>query len=128
MVDILPQQEIYMTVKRLIHDLGYSVHEYLPGSSEYPFVHLGEQFEQRNWTNKDMPTGQTQLTIHVWHTVRNRGSLTRMMNDIENEMWRLKSTSRFSLEMNNTNKQVLTDTTTNTPLLHGIIEVDIHYH
>ena len=129
MSHISPTHELFNAVRKLSHDLGYDTYDHLPdGSASYPFVHIGEQFEQLMTTNKDRLTGQTQITIHVWHNDwRRRSVLTEMMSDIERGLWGLRSTTRFSIRINNTNKQVLTDTSTDSTLLHGILEVDISY-
>lgn len=109
--------------------LGYDVYDYRPDSSAgYPFVDLGEQFNQTTPDSKDTMRTDTQITIHVWHNDwRRRGTLTSMMNDIEDGVKRLKKTTRLSLRLNAVNSQVLTDNATNTPLLHGVIEADITY-
>lgn len=107
---------------------GIDTYDYLPGEVAYPFIHVGEQFEQMTVTNKTRLFGSTQITIHVWHNDwRQRGVLTKAMSDIEGELWSLKSVTGLSLFVRSVNKQVITDNSTNTALMHGIIEVDIDY-
>lgn len=128
MVNISPEQEVYNAIYDICGNLGYDVYEERPDdSATYPFVDLGEQFDQKTPTNKDRLFGNTQVTIHVWHTARKRGTFTEMIGNIEHEVWKLKSTPRFSLRINSVNKQFLTDNTTNVTLLHGVIEADIRY-
>lgn len=128
MVTISPEQEIYNAIYDLCENLGYDVYEERPDdSATYPFVDLGEQFDQKNITNKDRLFGNTQVTVHVWHKSGKGGTWKEMISNIEREVWRLKSTPRFSLRINSVNKQYLDDKTTNSTLLHGIVEADIRY-
>jgi len=124
-----PTHELFNEVRKLSYQLGYDTYDHIPdGNVAYPFVHVGEQFEQLNTSNKDRLFGQTQITVHVWHNDwRKRKELTDMMSAIERELWNMRSTAHLSVRIASTNKQVLTDTSTDSTLLHGVLEVDISY-
>lgn len=119
-----PDQQIFNRVYALIMGLGYDVYSYIPADgTTYPFVHIGEQFKQQEQTNKDTLDKQTQITVHVWgNDWRRRGDITQMMYAIEQAVIR-----EFGVRGEVISTQMLTDNTTNTPLMHGIIDLDIDY-
>lgn len=118
-----PEQKIFTKIRMLCVDLGYDVYDYLPGDVDYPFVFIGEQFKQDERINKDKLNKSTQVTVHLYHNnYRQRGTFTTMMNNIERA---IRSEYRHCGELIDT--QILFDNSTNTPLLHGILETNINY-
>lgn len=118
-----PEQQLFNRVYSLILGLGYDAYSYLPGDVAYPFVHIGEQFKQHERTNKDRLDTQSQLTVHVWgNDWRRRGDITSMMYAIEQAI-----VKEFGVRAELISTQMLTDNSTNTPLMHGLIELDINY-
>lgn len=104
--------------------MGYDTYDYLPNDTvEYPFVFIGEQFKQDIREHKDYLSGQTQVTVHVWHNDwRKRGTVSRMMAEIERVVRDL-----YRFDVQGVNTQVLTDNSTGSDLLHGVLEIDIKY-
>lgn len=119
-----PQQEIYDTVFLVAHNLGYSVFDYLPAPEEtYPFVYIGEQFDQDR-TTKTSVYGRVQQSVHIYHSHRQRRTLTTMMNNLKAEFRKLKNTDHFYLSVKNITSQVLPEE----KLLHGFIEVEFQFN
>jgi len=118
-----PDQQIYSRVYSLILGLGYDTYSYLPGDVVYPFVHIGEQFKQNERLHKDRLNAQTQLTVHVWgNDWRRRGDITKMMYAIERAI-----VKEFGVRGEDISTQLITDNSTNTPLMHGIVDINITY-
>lgn len=124
MIQISPQQRIWIDVRMLSENLGYDTHDYLPGSrADYPFVFIGEQFKQDIREHKDYLNGQTQVTAHVWHnSPRKRGTVMKMMSNIEQAV-----REKYRFDVQNVNTQMFIDNSTESDLLHGVLEIDIKY-
>jgi hypothetical protein len=123
-----PQQSIYDAVFATSLNLGYSTYPYLPAKDvAYPFVFVGEQFDQ------DIPTksviyGLVNQTIHIYHTYKKRRELTDMMNTLKREFRKLKKAGNYYLAVRNINAQTMIDNSTGEPLLHGIIEIEFRFN
>ena len=123
-----PQQQIFDTLFKTSINLGYRTFDFLPANDvAYPFVYIGEQFDQdRNL--KDVVIGEVQQTIHIYHTQRNRRSLTDMMDNLKTEIRKLKKTENFEIRASSITAQTLPDNSTSAALLHGIVEVTIKFN
>lgn len=116
-----------MALRRICVELGYTTVDHIDPNEElnYPFVFVGEQFEQPEFGNKDIVDARTQITLHFWHNDhRQRGTLTQMMNEVEERCVRLNSTNNLYLVFLNKDTQMLSET----PLMHGILEVEYKYY
>ncbi|MGM0940361.1 MAG: hypothetical protein ACQEWU_05225 [Bacillota bacterium] len=125
-----PQQQIFDAVFLIAKNLGYSTFDYLPPKEEgvpYPFVFIGEQFDQDQRT-KSMIYGNIQQTVHIFHTYKKRRELTTMMDKLKIGFRKLKRTDNFYVRYLNINAQTIIDNSTGEPLLHGIIEVEYQFH
>ena len=110
---------------------GHSnVFDYLPPEgTPYPFVFIGEDFSSDDRANKTAVFGTYNLTLHIYHNdYKKRGTTTSMMLSLKEAIRRLEKTTNFDLEVVRINDQVLPDNTTATPLLHGIVEVEIQFN
>lgn len=105
-------------------ELGYDTYDYLPDHrADYPFVFIGEQFKVDTWRHKDHLNGQTQVTVHVWHNDwRRRGTVADMMAEIE-----LAVRELYRFNVLGVNTQMLTDNSTGSDLLHGVLEIEIKF-
>ena len=126
---ISPQQEIFTKVKTTCLNLGYSTYDYLPMENvPYPFVFVGED-SSTDMPNKTAIHGAYNLTIHVYHNdYKKRGTNSTIMMNIKQALRELKSTQSFYVSVRNINDQILTDNTTNIPLLHGVIDVEFYFN
>ncbi len=123
-----PQQQLYDAVFLASYLLGYRTFNYLPAKDEaYPFVYVGEQFDQDRRT-KDLLYGNVQQTIHIYHVIDKRRELTTMMDKLKVECRKLKRTDNFYITFKNATARTLIDNTGGQPLLHGIIEAEFTFH
>lgn len=123
-----PQQQIFDAVFKASLKLGYATFDYLPADKVgYPFVYIGEQFDQDRKTKQHL-YGDVQQTIHIYHDYKKRRELTDMMNKLKTEIRRIKHTENFYINVKGLNSQTLLDTTTPNTLLHGILEVDFTFN
>lgn len=121
-----PQQEIFAKVKLDLKAIGYSVYDGAlpPEDTAYPFVYLGD-VQQIDDANKSAVFGNVYMTIHVWHnSPKKRGTVSRMLLDIKTACREIEHTDNFAWSVRNINQRIITDNTTKSPLLHGVLEVE----
>ena len=121
-----PQQELFIALKLEIEKLSYAVYDGAlpPADTPYPFVYLGD-FRQNDTVYKNAVSGTVFPTIHIWHNnIKQRGTVSKMLLNIKAVLYGLKRTNNYSWLIKNVNTQIISDDTTNTPLLHGVIEAD----
>lgn len=124
-----PQQQLFTRVKKDIEAIKYAVYDgYMPPEgTPYPFVYLGDM-QQTDDANKSAVFGNVYFTIHVWsNTPKNRGSVSKMLLDIKEVCRKIEHTEHFSWMLRNVNQRIIADTTTKTPLLHGVLEVEYKF-
>lgn len=123
-----PQQQVYDAVFLASYLLGYRTFDYLPANEVgYPFVFVGEQFDQDLRTKTNI-YGRVQQTIHIYHDYKKRRELTTMMDKLKTGCRKLKRTDNFYLTCKNITARTIPDNTGPTQLLHGIIEVEFQFH
>lgn len=123
-----PQLQIYNAVFKASMQLGYDTYDYLPANDvKYPFVFVGEQSDQDR-RNKSIIFGDVQQTLHIYHDYKKRRDLTGMMDKLKVECRKLKHTENFNVAYKNITAQTMIDTTTDTPLLHGILDVEFTFN
>ncbi len=121
-----PQQEIFSTLLTQVKEKGYDVYDGClpPDGTPYPFVYLADSRMTDN-PNKSATFGTVNQTIHIWHnSPRQRGTVSAMLAEIKNLSRRIHYTENFAWNLRNVEQRILTDTTTNTPLLHGMLELE----
>ena len=117
-----PQQELFsallLELKKQYPDGVYDT--FLPPD---PFIYLADS-DLNDRANKTAVFGTVSQTIHVWHdNPRQRGTVSQMLLQIKQVCRHLEHTGNFSWSVQDLNQRILPDTTTNQPLLHGIVEV-----
>lgn len=121
-----PQQELFSALQVKIKTLGYDVYdgELPPDDTPYPFVYLADS-RMTDTHSKSAPLGTVYQTVHIWHSnTRRRGDLSEMMAQIKRVCRMLDETKTFSWDCRNIAQNILPDTTTRTPLLHGVLDVE----
>lgn len=124
-----PQQELFTQVKLSLEAIGYAVYDGFlpPDGTPYPFVYLGD-FQQTDSANKSQINGFVYATIHVWsNTPKNRGTVSQILLDVKNACRKIDHTSNFAWSVRNINQRIISDNTTKTPLLHGVIEAGFYF-
>ena len=127
MVD--PQQELFSQVKIDLKTQGHGVYDgVLPSpDTPYPFYYLGD-CRQIDEANKSAVFGTVYLTIHVWHNkTTQRGTVSQMLAAAKHICRSIDHTKHFGWSLRNVNQTIMPDDTTNTPLLHGVLEVELKF-
>lgn len=125
-----PDQELYDEVFKVCQTLGYDVYTYLPPKeAPYPFVYIGESQELPRAT-KNIIVGVVQLNVHVYGLHTKRKQVSDMKGAILQEMRKLRQTNNFNWKVSNnqTQPQMLQDTSTNTPLWHAVIPLEMQFY
>lgn len=121
-----PQQELFTAVlvelRKRYPDQVYDT--FLPPEgTPYPFIYLADS-NLTDRANKTAVFGTVSQTIHVWHdNPQRRGTVSQMLLQIKQICRHLEHTGNFSWSVQDLNQGIFPDTTTNQPLLHGIVEV-----
>lgn len=124
-----PQQELFIALLTAIQTLEYDVYDgYLPPKgTPYPFVYIGE-VQQVDEANKNAVFGKVHATVHVWHsTPKQRGTVSHMLLNIKAACRNIRATNGFSWDVRNINQRILPDDTTETPLLHGVLDIEFQF-
>lgn len=119
-----PQQELFITLKKEIEKLGYSVYdgELPPEGTPYPFVYL-DGFRQSDEMLKNAIIGYVYPTIHVWESSpRKRGTVSKMLFAIKAICYSIDNTNGYKWLLTGMEQDIVQDNTTKSPLLHGILE------
>ena len=129
MIEIDPQQELFIALKLRLKALGHDVYDGFlpPEGTPYPFDYIGE-CQQIDDANKTAIHGRVQQTIHVWHNnPKQRGTVSKMLLDIKTVCRNIKHTTNFAWSVRNVTQNILPDTTTKSPLLHGVLDVEFYF-
>ena len=124
-----PQQEIFTELLIELRQKGYRVFDspVAPASAKYPFICMGENISN-DIANKTAVFGEVMQTIHVWHNDhRKRGELSEMLLNIKRICRSMTKTTNFDLKIDEINQNILTDNTTNIPLLHGVLDITFSF-
>ncbi len=124
-----PQQELFSKLKIDLESLGYVVFDGClpPDKTPYPFVYLGD-CQQIDDANKSAVFGNVYQTIHVWHdNPKQRGTVSQMLLNIKNVCRKTSRTQSFAWSLRNVTQNIFPDTTTKTPLLHGVLDVEFKF-
>ena len=129
MGDIDPQQELFTAYKLALEAMGYKVFDggLPPKDTEYPFIHFGE-FRQSDQMLKNAIIGTVYPTINVWHNdEKQRGTVSKMLLDVKWVICTIDRTAGFNWLPVSLDSNIITDNTTKTPLLHGIVNAGVKF-
>lgn len=124
-----PQQELFTELLTGMKEKDYDVYDGAlpPYGTPYPFVYLADSHLVED-ANKMAIFGNVYQTIHVWHSSpRQRGAVSEMLGQIKCMCRGLQYTDTFAWDVRNVDQRILTDTTTKTPLLHGLLKVEFKF-
>jgi hypothetical protein len=128
-IKIDPQQELFTALKLNLESIGHDVYDGFlpPEDTPYPFDYLGE-CQQIDDANKSAVFGRVHQTIHIWHNnPKQRGTVSKMLLDIKTVCRNIKHTTNFAWSVRNVTQNIMTDTTTKSPLLHGVLDVEFYF-
>ena len=120
-----PQQELFSELMERVRERGYGVYdgELPPKNTPYPFVYIGDSQESDD-IHKSGMTGEIYQEVHVWHnSTEQRGTVSSMLLDIKRVASRLQKSKNYSFMLDHIEQNILPDNTTDTPLLHGYLEL-----
>lgn len=121
-----PQQELFTALlQKLRSEFGEDdVYDGFlpPEDTPYPFIYLADVRQSDSQTKSGM-VGTVTQTIHVWHNdPAKRGTVSGMLLKIKKLCTELEYTDNFGWFLTSIDTQILPDTTTKRPLLHGVLE------
>jgi len=119
-----PEQALFTKVKLIAMETDIDTYEYLPNNVDYPFIFIGEQFGDGIRDNKDTRFITVSQSVHIYHdNHRQRGTISSIIYDLQKEIFKIKRVGGRKVEIVDDNLQILPDNTTNTPLLHGVLDI-----
>ncbi len=122
-----PYNEIFQTVIELSKKQGYDTFDYLPDESQsYPFVFVGNQ-QNTDIQTKGRTLGTTHIQIDVYAEFNHRSEVLDIMDDLQATVINYQHTDNFKYQVTNTSQQMIADQSTDIPLWHGVLELDIQY-
>lgn len=122
-----PYQEIFEKIIELSNESGYATFDYLPDESQaYPFVYVGYQQNIDKITSTRL-LGKTHIQIDVYAEHDRRFEVSQILNDLLNVIAHHRRTRNFKYAVVNSESQLMGDNTTDIPLVHGILELEIQY-
>ena len=124
-----PQQELFTELLLRLKEAGYAVYDGFmpPEGTDYPFIYLGD-CQQTDDANKTAIFGNVLQVIHIWHNnPKQRGTVSDLMLAVKAICWKIGKTANYSWHFRNPSQRIITDTTTKTPLLHGVIEANFYF-
>ena len=122
-----PYNEIFQTVIELTKKQGYDTFDYLPDESQsYPFVFVGNQ-QNTDIQTKGRTLGTTHIQIDVYAEFNHRSEVLDIMDDLQATVINYQHTDNFKYQVTNTSQQMIADQSTDSPLWHGVLELDIQY-
>lgn len=121
-----PGKQLLDTVWAHLLAQGYDVYDYLPAKDvSYPFVHLGDTFDNDNRRIKGLLRSEVSQRIDVYHTLKNRNQLTEMHEHIKSYLRSLNETKDYTIKISNPITSFIgKDDSTSTTYFRGFIEVD----
>lgn len=124
-----PQQELFTILKLKLEELGYDVYDGFlpPENTPYPFIYLADSHLIDD-ANKSAVFGNVYQTVHIWHNnPKQRGTVSKMLLDIKNTARKIDKTDNFSWFIIDVEQNILADTITSTPLMHGVLELKFKF-
>jgi hypothetical protein len=120
------QQKIYTALLIELRRLGTGLFDVYDGAlppegTAYPFVYLGEN-QELDGLLKGAISARVEQTIHVYtNNLRARGTFSAVMARCKQACYNITKEDS-SVMLSSISAQVLPDTTTAVPLLHGVID------
>lgn len=125
------QQEIFSAMLVRLRELGYDVYDGAlpPDGTPYPFIYMSDS-QQVDSGTKDAIMGQVTLTFDVWHNeFHKRGTVSQILAVIKTVARSIERTENHGwfVPAQSVETQIMPDTTTKTPLLHGVAFVTFRF-
>ncbi len=123
-----PQQELFsyllVALKKEYKDMVFDGFM-PPEETPYPFIYLADSQQIDDYGNKTMILGSVYQTIHIWNdSPKKRGTVSNIASKIKYIARTLEDTTNFKWKIKNITQRFLEDTTTKTPLMHVVLELE----
>lgn len=93
-----------------------------PENTPYPFIYLGNTEDLDSFMTKSALFGKVKIYVHVWsNNPKKRGDLSAMLFDIARTARGIETTKNYGWCLSGKSEEIMPDTTTNEPLMHGIL-------
>ena len=127
------QQELFTAIRTACVELFGEANTYdaglPPEGVPYPFAYIADVWQYEDDV-KNGDIGDVTITVHVWHdNARERGRVSGWLMAIKGKAKQISETTNYgwTFRGNESSENILPDTTTRTPLLHGILELRFKY-
>ena len=124
-----PQQELFSELLIQLKKEEYAVYDGFmpPEKTAYPFIYLADS-QQIDDRYKNSVIGSVFQTIHVWHdNPKQRGTVSGILLDIKKICYSIERTESFGWNLKNAEQRIISDNTTNQPLLHGVLSLEFKF-
>lgn len=128
-----PQQELFtallIALRAHFEPMGIEVFDGFlpPEGTKYPFIYLSDT-RLADIESKSAILGNVYQHIQIWHNdPHKRGTVSQLLLDAKMVCRKLINTTNFAWSVQNIEGNVLNDTTTATPLLHGDLSVTFKF-
>ncbi|HBI63816.1 MAG TPA: hypothetical protein DDX51_01680 [Clostridiales bacterium] len=134
-----PQQELFTALRVRLESLGCGVYDGAlpPEQTPYPFVYLADS-HLTDARSKSAVFGTVVQTVHIWHNRPDRrGTLSALLSAAERICRGVEHTASFAWDLRHVDQRILTysrthqnynaHTTTQTPLMHGVLELEYRF-
>lgn len=118
-----PQQELFTQIRSECKKICDTYDTVLPPEgTPYPFIYVSQVREVEDTGYKAESLSDVYIDIHVWHdSPRKRGATSEIIAAVKNACFRTSETPHYGWTYRGAESRILPDTSTSTPLLHGII-------
>lgn len=124
------QQELFSTILKKLKAEFESVYDGFlpPEGTEYPFIYLLNSTQNDLSKVKFERMGTVYQTVEVWgNNPNNRGAISNMLMRIKSICAGIDRTENFSWVLKSINQEILADSSTKEPLMHGILELEFSF-
>lgn len=125
-----PTQQIFDEIFKVSKELGYKTYDFKQMKEVgYPFVELGNA-QIIPFTTKTAILGRVAIQVNVWGLGTNRRLVSDMTNVLNSAIRKIKRTDtmRWSVDTNASSIQIMQDTSTNTFLWRGFMDLEIKFY
>lgn len=123
------EQSLFDELYKRSLKLGYDTYDFKPAeSTKYPFVEF-EDTQTIYIDNKQAVLGAVVINLSVWGLQTKRKQVSEMTSKLFAEALQIQQTDGYhwKLDVGGTFSELMDDTSTNTPLKRGMLELNFTY-
>lgn len=123
-------QQIFDWIYTVADGLGFDVYDFLPQYEvAYPFVVIGEvQVVPRQVKHRTL--GTLHVRLDLWAEQESRRQISDMTEDLMERLsgWAELDSRWVKMAISNSTKRLLSDTSTDKPLWHGVLDLEFNIY